>query len=139
MLANPTALLNTPGFLVGVLRSTIRFDIGGSEQQLLNIPVLLRAFRSDTDVKILATPNLLTTDNEEAEIIVAGQRLFLTSVNRIPDAGVINVSNTFDFRDTGITLRITPQISNGVNVNAESGARASQNLRETASPPRSCR
>ena len=42
---DPTALLSTPGFLVGALRNTIRFDIGGAEQQLLNIPLLLRAFQ----------------------------------------------------------------------------------------------
>lgn len=119
VLANPAALLSTPGFVIGALRNTIRLDIGGSEQQLLNIPVLLRAFQSNTNVEVLATPNLLTTDNEEAEIIVGEQRPFLTSVNRIPDAGIINVSNTFDFRDTGITLRITPQISKGHTVRTE--------------------
>ena len=119
VLANPTALLSTPGFLVGALRNTIRLEVGGSEQQLLNIPILLRAFQGNTNVEVLATPNLLTTDNEEAEIIVGEQRPFLTSVNRIPDAGVINVSNTFDFRDTGITLRITPQISKGNTVRTE--------------------
>ena len=119
VLANPTALLSTPGFLVGALRNTIRLEVGGSEQQLLNIPVLLRAFQGNTNVEVLATPNLLTTDNEEAEIIVGEQRPFLTSVNRIPDAGIINVSNTFDFRDTGITLRITPQISKGNTVRTE--------------------
>ena len=119
VLANPTALLSTPGFLVGALRNTIRLEVGGTEQQLLNIPVLLRAFQGNTNVEVLATPNLLTTDNEEAEIVVGEQRPFLTSVNRIPDAGIINVSNTFDFRDTGITLRITPQISKGNTVRTE--------------------
>ena len=119
ILANPTALLSTPGFLVGALRNTIRLEVGGSEQQLLNIPVLLRAFQGNTNVEVLATPNLLTTDNEEAEIIVGEQRPFLTSANQIPDAGIINRVNTFDFRDTGITLRITPQISKGHTVRTE--------------------
>ena len=116
--ANPTALLSTPGFLIGALRNTIRLDFGG-EQQLLNIPLLLRAFQGNTNVEVLATPNLVTTDNEEAEIVVGEQRPFLTSVNRIPDAGIVNVSNTFDFRDIGITLRITPQISKGNTVRTE--------------------
>ena len=117
--ADPTALLSTPGFLVGALRNTIRLDVGGSEQQLLNIPLLLRAFQGNSNVEVLATPNLVTTDNEEAEIVVGEQRPFLTSVNRIPDAGIVNVSNTFDFRDIGITLRITPQISKGDTVRTE--------------------
>ena len=117
--ADPTALLSTPGFLVGALRNTIRLDVGGSEQELLNIPLLLRAFQGNSNVEVLATPNLVTTDNEEAEIVVGEQRPFLTSVNRIPDAGIVNVSNTFDFRDIGITLRITPQISKGDTVRTE--------------------
>ena len=119
VLTNPVALLSTPGFLVGALRNPISLDIGGGEQQLLNIPMLLRAFQGNTNVEVLATPNLLTTDNEEAEIIVGEQRPFLTSANQIPDAGIINRVNTFDFRDTGITLRITPQISKGHTVRTE--------------------
>ena len=121
ILGNPTTLLSTPGFVAGGLRNTIRLDVGGSEQQLLNIPAPRRAFRSDTDtdVEVLATPNLLTTDNEEAEIIVGEQRPFLTLVNRIPDSGIVNISNTFDFRGTGITLRMTPQISKGDTVRTE--------------------
>ena len=116
--SDPTVLLGTPGFLVGVLRNTVRVDIGG-EAQLLNIPVLLRAFQGNTNVEVLATPNLLTTDNEEAEIVVGEQRPFLTSVNRTPQAGIVNVSNTFDFRDTGITLRLTPQIGKANTVRTE--------------------
>ena len=116
---DPTALLGTPGFLIGALRNTIRLNIGGGVQQLLNIPVLLRAFQGNSNVEVLATPNLVTTDNEEAEIVVGEQRPFLTSVNRVPDAGIVNVSNTFDFRDIGITLRITPQISKGNTVRTE--------------------
>ena len=119
ILANPAALLSTPGFVIGALRNTIRLGSGDEGQQLLNIPLLLRAFRGNSNVEVLATPNLLTTDNEEAEIVVGEQRPFLTSVNRIPDAGIVNVSNTFDFRDTGITLRILPQISQGKRVRTE--------------------
>ena len=119
ILADPAALLSAPGFVVGVLRNTIRLGTVEEGQQLLNIPLLLRAFQGNGNVEVLATPNLLTTDNEEAEIIVGEQRPFLTSVNRIPDAGIVNVSNTFDFRDTGITLRILPQISQGRRVRTE--------------------
>ena len=69
-----------------------------------------------TDVNILATPNLLTTDNEEAEIIIGEERPFLRSSQDTPSGGVVSTVNTFEFRDTGITLRITPQISQGRTV-----------------------
>ena len=100
------------GFLIGALRNTI--TING--QEILNIPAVLRAFQGDTDVNILATPNLLTTDNEEAEIIIGEERPFLRSSQETPSGGVVSTVNTFEFRDTGITLRITPQISQGRTV-----------------------
>jgi general secretion pathway protein D len=95
------------GFLIGALRNTI--TING--QEILNIPAVLRAFQGDTDVNVLATPNLLTMDNEEAEIIIGEERPFLRSSQGTPSGGVVSTVNTFEFRDTGITLRITPQIS----------------------------
>jgi general secretion pathway protein D len=69
-------------------------------------------------VNILATPNLLTTDNEEAEIIIGEERPFLRSAQDTPVGGVGGTSTvrTFEFRDTGITLRLTPQISQGKTV-----------------------
>ncbi|MEE8305285.1 MAG: type II secretion system secretin GspD [Candidatus Tectomicrobia bacterium] len=100
------------GFLIGALRNTI--TING--QEILNIPAVLRAFQGDTDVNILATPNLLTPDNEEAEIIIGEERPLLRSSQETPSGVVVSTFNTFEFRDTGITLRITPQISQGRTV-----------------------
>jgi general secretion pathway protein D len=100
------------GLLIGALRNT--FTIGG--QEIFNIPAILRAFQGDTDVNVLATPNLITTDNEEAEIIIGEERPFLRSAQDTPSGGVVSTVRTFEFRDTGITLRITPQISQGKTV-----------------------
>jgi general secretion pathway protein D len=96
-----------PGLLLGALRNQI--TINGEE--IANIPVILRAFQSDSDINVLATPNLLTTDNEEAEIIIGEERPFLRSAQDTPSGGVVSTTRTFEFRDVGITLRITPQIS----------------------------
>ena len=121
---NPLAGLTSlasQGFLIGLLRTlTITPDPSNpnSTIQILNIPLLLRAFQGDTDVNILSTPNLLTTDNEEAEIIIGEERPFLRSEQSTPLGGVVSNSTvrTFEFKDTGITLRITPQISQGKTV-----------------------
>ena len=112
--ANPLAA-GTAGFLIGALRNTI--EVGGN--QIFNIPALLRAFQGNTDVDVLATPNLLTTDNEEAEIVVGEERPFLTSSQATPSGGVVSTTRGFEFRDTGITLRMTPQISQGRTVRTE--------------------
>jgi general secretion pathway protein D len=113
-LSNPANLLaGTPsGLIIGALRNTI--TIGGEE--LINIPAVLRAFEGNTDVNVLATPNLLTTDNEEAEIIIGEERPFLRSAQDTPTGGVVSTTRSFEFRDVGITLRLTPQISYGKTV-----------------------
>ena len=76
-------------------------------QQLLTRP---------DEYDILATPNLLTTDNEEAEIIIGEQRPFLTATRETPAGGVISTTRSFEFKDTGIIMRITPRISKGKTV-----------------------
>jgi general secretion pathway protein D len=121
-LANALTSLASQGFLIGLLRTiTITPDPSNpnSSIQLLNIPLLLKAFQGDTNVNILSTPNLLTTDNEEAEIVIGEQRPFLRQAQDTPLGGVAastSTIRTFDFKDTGITLRVTPQISQGKTV-----------------------
>src|SRR5262245_43249119 len=116
------ASLASQGFLLGLL-STIRINDPSNPNnptQLLNIPFLVRAFQGDNDVNILSTPQLLTTDNEEAEILIGENRPFLRSASDTPLSGGITSSTTtirtFDFKDIGIILRITPQISQGKTV-----------------------
>jgi len=73
---------------------------------------LLTAAQTDTDVNILSAPNILTTDNLEAEIVVGQNVPFIASRS----SSETNLNNTFatvERRDVGITLRITPQISDG--------------------------
>jgi len=115
---NLLAGLTTPGFLLGILRTLTITDPNNpnNTQQILNIPLLLRAFQGDTDVNILSTPNLLTTDNEEAEIVIGEQRPFLRQAQDTPSGGVVSTVRSFEFKDTGITLRIVPQISQGRTV-----------------------
>ena len=73
---------------------------------------LITASQGNTDVNILSAPNILTTDNQEAEIVVGENVPFVASRS----TSETNLSNTFatvERRDVGITLRITPQISEG--------------------------
>lgn len=72
--------------------------------------ILVRAAQNNSNVNVLSSPNILTTDNEEAEIVVGQNVPFLASTA----TDTTNINNTFnqiDRQDVGITLRITPQIS----------------------------
>ncbi len=76
---------------------------------------LVEALEADSDINVLSAPNILTTDNEEAEIVVGQNVPFVTSRS----TNETNLANTFsqvDRRDVGITLRLTPQITEGDQV-----------------------
>jgi general secretion pathway protein D len=73
---------------------------------------LLTALQNDTDVNILSAPNILTTDNEEAEIIV-GQNVPFVASRATSETNLSNTFATIEREDVGITLRLTPQISEG--------------------------
>jgi general secretion pathway protein D len=65
------------------------------------------------DGNVLATPNLLTLDNEEAKIVVGQNVPFITGqfTNTGAAAGSVNPFQTIERRDVGLTLRVRPQIS----------------------------
>jgi general secretion pathway protein D len=66
-------------------------------------------------VNVLSTPQILTSDNKEAEITV-GENVPFPS-QRVMDTTTTATSNTvltsIERRDVGITLKITPQVSEG--------------------------
>lgn len=92
------------GFSLGVLGDTITIN----DIRFPSIGAVVRAYGTDSDVHILSTPQIMTTDNEEAEITVADNIPFLTRKDT-SDAGV-DYSN-YEFKDVGVTLNITPQIN----------------------------
>ena len=80
---------------------------------------LLRALEGDTATNILSTPQLMTLDNEEAEIVVAQNVPFITGQFTNTGSGTdsaVNPFQTIERQDVGITLRITPQINEGDSV-----------------------
>jgi general secretion pathway protein D len=100
--ANPLGLT---GFALGAVDGTITFN----GQTFPNIGALFRAMQNDRDVNIMATPHVLTTDNEEAEIVIADNIPFITG--QIFSAAFNNPTTTIERKDVGITLRITPSIN----------------------------
>jgi len=94
------------GLILGAADGTI--TLGGTT--FLNVGALIRALEKDTDTNILSTPHLLTTDNEEAEIVVAENVPF--KVRTTATASGFPVEE-IERKDVGLTLRLTPQISEG--------------------------
>ncbi len=104
---------SVPGLILAAASSqTIRLPDGST------VPAqaaLLNALQTDSDFNILSAPNLLTTDNQEAEI-VSGRNLPFLASRSTSETNLANTFATIERRDVGITLRITPQISEGGTV-----------------------
>jgi general secretion pathway protein D len=87
-----------------------------------NLQAVINYFREDRDTSIISTPQLLTTDNEEATIIVGRNVPYQTTTSTSNN----DTFNSFEYRDVGTTLKITPQISHGdmirLNINHEISA-----------------
>jgi general secretion pathway protein D len=106
-LNGPAAFANASGLAVGAVKGTFTFK--GTE--FLNIGALLRALQSDSDVNVLSTPNILTSDNQKAEIMVGQNVPFTTGQTQNATTGSGSIFNTVERKDVGIKLSITPQIS----------------------------
>src|SRR4029077_6060735 len=65
---------------------------------------------TDSDVNVLSAPNIITTDNDEAEIVVGRNVPFVAS-RATSATNLANLFTTVERHDVGITLRMTPQIT----------------------------
>ena len=127
----------TGGLTLGFINNLVQNIFG---EVVPDLQVVLRALRSDTNTNILATPTLLTLDNEPAEIIV-GQEVpfvtgqFTTNVDTgtavttttgdttdggtAVTTGIVNPFQTIERKDVGLTLQVTPQVNEGNSIRLE--------------------
>jgi general secretion pathway protein D len=115
MVNGPAALASTTGLAVAAVKGTFTFK--GTEY--LNIGALLHAVQNDADVNVLSTPNILTTDNQKAEIMVGQNVPFKTAQTQNATTGGAALLNTYERKDVGIKLSLTPQITSDDNVRLE--------------------
>ncbi|MFH1984351.1 MAG: type II secretion system secretin GspD [Pseudomonadota bacterium] len=104
---------NTTGIKGGTLPPggsvmTLAGDIVIGGATFSNLAAVVQAYQQDKNVHILSNPQILTMDNEEATITVGKNVAFQT--RSAADAGLETYSS-YEYRDVGITLKITPHIS----------------------------
>ncbi len=102
------------GILLGGLFNPITvIGPGGDEITVPALSALIDLSKTDSDINILSAPRLLTSDNEEAEIIVGSNVPIITS--RLTDTGGTGLAQSVSVerKDVALTLRFTPQITEG--------------------------
>jgi general secretion pathway protein D len=96
---------------------------GGTEDGTM-IQAVLTAAAGDSGTNIISAPHLLTMDNEEAEIRI-GQNIPIITGRTQSAQGVTNAvgnlatSVNVERQDIGVTLRVTPQITEGDSLRME--------------------
>ena len=96
------------GLNLGVINGAV--TIGGT--QILNLGLLASALENNSGANILATPNLLTLDNEEARIIIGQNVPFITGQYSTPTSTTAGTAfQTIERKDVGTVLRVRPQVS----------------------------
>ncbi|MBE0598735.1 MAG: type II secretion system secretin GspD [Desulfuromonadales bacterium] len=102
------------GILLGGMFNPISVTApDGSTMTVPALSALIDVSRTTGDVNILSAPRLLTSDNEEAEIIVGQNVPIITQ--RLTDTGGIGLAQSVSVerRDVALTLRFTPQVTEG--------------------------
>ena len=103
-LVNPFS--GSTGLAVGLISGTTQ--IAGIT--VSNISAIIKAVKTDDEFRILSTPQILTTDNEEARITVGENRPYQTRSTTDPSGGTFE---SFEYRDVGKILKITPSVTEG--------------------------
>jgi general secretion pathway protein D len=112
--SNPATIAQ--GLNLGLVKGVINVPGVG---EIVNLAALARALVTTTNATILATPNLLTLDNEEAKITVGSNVPFATGSYTTPSQGSsadLSPFTTYERKDVGLTLKVKPQISQGGTV-----------------------
>jgi len=102
-----------PSNAASLLGSGLSLGIGRFDSGTLNFGVLLRALAGSGAANLLSTPNIVTMDNEEAEIFV-GQEVSVPSGSFTQTStSSSNPFTTFKPKQVGISLKVKPQINEG--------------------------
>jgi len=103
------------GAALSAIGSGMTIGLGQFSSGTFNFAGLIRALEGDGITNVLSTPNLVTMDNEEAEIFV-GQELSIPTgafANTGGASSSVNPFTTFERKQVGIRLKVKPQINEG--------------------------
>ena len=100
------------GFSLGWIGTGIK--IGG--MTFPNIGAVLNAYKNDSDITIVSTPQILTTDNKKAEISVGENVPYITSQNTTSSE---QDYTSYEYKDVSTKLTITPHINQAETLRLE--------------------
>ncbi len=120
LVSGPTALAGgggTFGILDGT--TTVLDPTTGSEVTVNNVPFLMKALETLSDVDVLSKPNLMTKNIAESRLFSGQNVPFITGQSDINPQSGFQSRNNIQRERVGIELTVTPRINDGDNVTLE--------------------
>lgn len=97
---------------------------------------ILHALEKESAVNILSLPQITTSNHQQAKIVVGENRAFVTG-SRITETGDLitpTVIKTYEYKDVGISLQITPHVNRGGMVRLEIDSEFTKLIEDVTSP-----
>ncbi|MGI6595168.1 MAG: secretin N-terminal domain-containing protein [Candidatus Ratteibacteria bacterium] len=92
------------GLSIGVYKGALTYP--------LDVGALVNLYSKEGEFNILSTPQIVTSDNQEAVINVSENIPYLKETRFIQaSSSSSDTIKSYDYKDVGLTLKITPQIS----------------------------
>ncbi|MDX2321775.1 MAG: type II secretion system secretin GspD [Moritella sp.] len=130
---NPTSTTSTTTGDISTLASALS-GINGLAAGIMNssgsFGAIIQAAANDSNSNILATPSIMTLDNQEASFIVGEEVPVITGSSA--SSGNDNPFQTVERQEVGIKLKVTPQINEGDAVQLTIEQEVSQVLGSTS-------
>jgi general secretion pathway protein D len=104
-----------------------------------DIQVVLNAMSGVTNVKVLSSPKVMVLDNKTATLQIGDQVPVVTASSQSVSSSGAPVIQTVQYYDTGVILKVTPQVNSGglisMDINQEvSNVATGQSDNSTGSP-----
>jgi len=91
----------------GLISSTLTYY---EDLDSLSTEIAISLAASDSNVRLLSTPVIITTDNTEATLSVGEQRPVVTSTSSFGNSSG-TLRSSYEYKDIGINLTVTPRIN----------------------------
>lgn len=103
----------------GLLPDGGLLGFGSIDDSGLSVVALISTLAGDSETNLLATPSIVTLDNQETEILVGQNVPFVTGESTSAGADVDNPFRTIERQDIGVSLKVKPQINEGDAITME--------------------
>jgi type II secretory pathway component GspD/PulD (secretin) len=103
-------------FLRSTNNLTLPIVFGGPDLNLRRLNLVLNANEVENNITVISRPSILTSNNKIAKMLTADSLPFYNTIQQtIQSSQNLRNTNSFDYRDIGISIQVKPMVHNDKN------------------------